>query len=112
MVTDDMHTEVSVDRGIFTLDWTYEGEGLSGEYMPNDPEDKPLLRFTIYKKELNNDKSVTYWPVEDCSYCTLVEYGVPDDVLRGAGHVILQIFVTATSKKKAMEAMSWLEIGA
>jgi len=31
------------------LEWI--GEGYEGDYDPEDPEDVPLLRFTVYRRE-------------------------------------------------------------
>ena len=102
--------EIYIDRGSYRLEWTWEDEGLNGDYNPEDPDDVALLRFTILKQDVW-DKD-TFWPVEDCSYCTQVEYGADTEALRGAGIAILQVFATAPSKKKAMETMSWIKIGA
>lgn len=98
--------EFDVDWNDLRLSWTYEDEGLNGTYDPEDPDDYPLLRFTIYQRQEDD----AYHPVEDCSYCTLVERGVSQDVLLGAGSAILRLFIMSESKKRAMEMMSWLDI--
>jgi hypothetical protein len=95
-----------VDWNEYQLSWTFEDEGLNGTFDPDDPEDTPLLRFTIYRREEDG----AYHPVDDCSYCTMVELGASKDTLRGAGSAILRLFIMSDNKKRAMELMSWLNI--
>lgn len=45
------------------VDWI--GEGWSGDYNPNDPEDAPLLRFYTFEKVLGE-----LVEIHDGSYCT------------------------------------------
>lgn len=51
------------------LEWI--GEGYNGDYQPTDPEDAPLLRFTVSKIHTVNDNTY-HEPVDDASYCTCI----------------------------------------
>lgn len=61
----DEETPVSIDNDKIRVDWYDAGEGLSGDYNPEDPDDIHLLRFDVYKK-VGED----WEEVEDASYCT------------------------------------------
>lgn len=57
---------VSIQGPDVRADWCDLGEGLCGDYDPDDPDDIPLLRFDVY-----------FWddmwvPIDDASYCTLM----------------------------------------
>jgi len=49
----------------WAVDWTWEGEGLAGDYDPSDPDDHPLLRASLFHRPAPN-------AIPDCdlSYCT------------------------------------------
>jgi hypothetical protein len=53
-------------RGNLKVEFDYIGEGLSGDFNPEDPLDIPLLRFYISK--LNPEGEWEY--LEKGSYCT------------------------------------------
>lgn len=76
-------------RGHARIDWIDIGEGLTGGYDPNDPEDVELLRFSVYRFDgddallaaaladpelgLMLDVEGRGWvEVDDASYCTNV----------------------------------------
>lgn len=66
------------------LEWTELGEGICGDYNPNDPKDIELLRFDVSFKRKNGD-----WEFpDDASYCTQ--------------------FPVKASKKEKMDALKWL----
>lgn len=60
--------EYTYSDGPWTLEWEDIGEGYSGDYDPNDPNDKPLLRATML---FDNE------PVDSGSYCTLAPAKTP-----------------------------------
>ena len=59
--------EIEIQNNLLCLEWVYLGEGLCGDYNPDDPEDIPLLRFDAYIKDEGQ-----WTPIEDASYCTCV----------------------------------------
>lgn len=78
----DIETELApptFKREIIKVEWEHIGEGWSGDYNPDDPNDEPLLRFTVYIRGV--------WPefeweqLEDASYCTQMPVGTTYDVL-------------------------------
>jgi len=64
------------------VDFEWNGEGVSGDYNDDDPNDEPRLRFTVYRRE---DEEPTGWAqVEDASYCTNVPARAPRNILARA----------------------------
>ena len=60
--------EAEVTDGVFTLRFVELGEGYSGDYNPDDPDDEELLRVDIFI----NDYEDNPYPDEAVdSYCTL-----------------------------------------
>lgn len=58
--------EVVSKDGLIKVVLEYIGEGYQGDYDPEDAEDEPLLRYSLYQKD---DDGV--WDDVDCgSYCT------------------------------------------
>ena len=62
------------------IEWDQLGEGLSGDYDPDDPDDVELLRFSVYLHtsrytpdafdDAPDDQG--WWSRQDSSYCTYV----------------------------------------
>ena len=83
-------------------------EGWCGEYNPNDPNDKPLLRFdVIYKGEIEDNGS----------YCTQLKATDGRQLLISATESILREAEESfdgehcsNGFKKTMEWMSWIGI--
>lgn len=65
------HSHEVGGRGVKVL-WTYTGEGVDGDYDPEDPKDEPRLRadVTVFA---NHDEERG----EVMSYCTLAPVGTP-----------------------------------
>jgi hypothetical protein len=63
----------SFTRGDWRLEWEHHGEGYSGDYNDEDPDDKALLRADLYY----GDK-----PCNDGSYCTLAPDDTPEETLK------------------------------
>ena len=86
------------------LIWTYDGEGYSGDYNPEDPEDVPLLRFTVMRVTDN----ATWECVEDGSYCTEISVDTEKEALIVLGYDILHMWVLSDHSKRSLEAASWM----
>ena len=80
------------------------GEGLSGDYDPNDKDDIPLLRFTVLKDGE---------PVEDASYCTQVPTDITPteatNVLATIMNEVAEPLAQGYSIKKMCERLSWID---
>ena len=68
----DEETPVSISDDTLMVEWLNIGEGLCGDYNPDNPEDINLLRFDVsYADKEQSNETVTVWEeVEDASYCT------------------------------------------
>ncbi len=91
------------------IEWI--GEGIEGDYYENDPEDIPLLRFSVYKREGDD-----YWEaVDDASYCTNLPATVRPDIARKAVRYIMgwveEPLKENYSIKKICEKLSWIDEG-
>jgi len=88
-----------------TLEWI--GEGMDGDYHPEDEEDYPHLRFTVAKYE-NGE----WMDIDDASYCTLLNARADRAVLRYAAEFLLneveELVNSGTSIKKLCERLSWI----
>jgi hypothetical protein len=80
------------------------GEGLSGDYDPDDKDDVPLLRFTVLK---DNE------PVDDASYCTQVPTNVTiteaTKILGAIMNEVTEPLAQGYSIKKMCERISWID---
>ena len=82
------------------------GEGLCGDYNPDDPEDINFLRFTGFSLEDN-------MPIDDFSYCTTIPADISPELLeKGIQYIALQFkdaYDNGISIKKLGERLSWLD---
>jgi hypothetical protein len=70
--------DIDLERGplLGTLEWI--GEGLDGDYYEDDPNDEPLLRFSVYIRVDDPDAILAnpewpYEPITDTSNCTMLD---------------------------------------
>lgn len=104
LIRKDEKTGISVK-----VEWYNAGEGLQGDYNPDDPDDINLLRFDVYKKE----KDAKEWePVDDASYCTQLPDEVEDWIkVKGLEMLMDEVFeplVGGNRIKKLCEMLSWI----
>lgn len=104
-------TVMEISDDLLMAVWENIGEGWSGDYDPDDPDDKNLLRFTIYIKDYNGN----WEQVDDASYCTTVPYDTPEEDLKSKLETIfeeyrdvLDEYPPAVSVKKLGETLSWI----
>lgn len=80
------------------------GEGLSGDYDPEDKDDIPLLRFTV----LEDGE-----PVEDASYCTqvptIISITEATKIMEAIMNEVHDPVVQGLSIKKMCERLSWID---
>jgi len=101
-----------IKKGIM-VEWVRLGEGLSGDYNPNDPEDVELLRFDVSKQEGDEWSSINEWiEVPDASYCTLFPVNTKKRIkMKGLQYIMNEIWKPITdghSIKKICEQLSWI----
>jgi len=85
-------------RGNLRAEWEYIGEGMSGDYDPDDPNDVELLRFSIV--DVNTDEQL-----EDSSYCTQMPVDTDVEILDRA----LELILDAAGSKRELESLSWMK---
>lgn len=93
----------------FKVVWEYIGEGMSGDYNPEDEKDYPHLRFACYKRPEGHTKGHFEWEqVDDASYCTCLPISTPKTILKLASDKIL--LGLGEDYKKRLEELSWLSL--
>ena len=103
---------MELTRGKISVELEYIGEGWGGDFNDNDPEDTPLLRFTVYRL-VNGEQG----QIDDASYCTQLPEDLPDKKKKKALEIIMdrlsdldgfdEGFVDH-SIKKVCEELSWI----
>jgi hypothetical protein len=103
---------VRLTRDDVTVEWESIGEGYSGDYDPEDPTDKPLLRFYVTHRNVSPSGLVAWDDVEDASYCTTIPEETPEPVLMQLLQYLLDEFyepvMAHQSVKKLGERLSWI----
>ena len=104
------------------------GEGACGSYDPEDPDDEPLLRFSVFgnrtaiEKELGRDAFDHAWEgfgcdeewvaLADASYCTNIPATLPEADLRALLALLMEEVkgpvCDGNSIKKLCERLSWI----
>jgi len=100
--------ELYASRGNLTAVWEYIGEGWSGEYNPDDPEDTELLRFSVYLGTEAEVDAGDCEQMDDASYCTQMPVDTDKQILRRALELILDA-AEEPSPKRALEELSWMK---
>lgn len=108
----DMDTENTGTPNVFVLVvWEYIGEGYEFDYQPDDPDDIPLLRFSVMALR-PEDGTAVFTPVDDGSYCTLMWVNAPKAVLERGANVILDTvahnIAVKSSYRRDLEYLSWM----
>lgn len=104
---DWLHLEY--EEGGVRVCWDDIGEGICGDYNPDDPDDIPLLRFYV---DIFRDGQ--WEEVEDASYCTLMPVTTPKPILDRALRYLHAEYKDAlsdypySSVKKLGERLSWI----
>ena len=97
--------DIELIRGDKRVVWEYIGEGWSGDYNPDDPEDTQLLRFSCFEKVFYHEEDWT--ELSDSSYCTEMPINTPVSILAQAAARIMQE-IEDVSYKRALEQLSYL----
>ena len=83
----------TIQKGNIKVEWVELGEGLCGDYNPDDPDDIELLRFDV---SYQNDKG-EWLEIPDSSYCTMMPVKAPDEIRQKALQVIFNEYYHALS---------------
>lgn len=103
--------------GPVKVSFGYIGEGVSGDYHEDDPNDEPLLRLDVlvsascgYGGEETSDPAWLY--PDQGSICTQVREDATEqeriDALRHAAEYLRDVVERDESVKHAMDRLSWL----
>ena len=83
------------------------GEGINGDYNPDDPDDVALLRFDVY-----GWNGFDWDAIDDASYCTNVPVGTSPEKINELLALIMDEVGddvrAGISIKKKCEGLSWL----
>lgn len=116
----DPETIMSIFDDVLRVDFVNIGEGICGDYDPEDPEDINLLRFDVYVFNPDGDEEyLTDWvEVEDASYCTQIAADTDASVLsKLIGRLFREYrdaidsyedYLSGPSVKKLGERLSWI----
>lgn len=93
--------------GNVMVELVHEGEGFHGEYDPTDPDDQPLLRFSVYQRGEGE-----WEQVENASYCTQLNAGISlSDQIQICRTILGRVKPLINSDKslrRECEDLSWL----
>jgi len=122
----DYPIEIKSEDGLVLVELEYLDEGNSGDYDETDPDDVPLVRFSLYRlyvDGVDNDKfadvcdTCDYDPFEwgavrDGSYCTSIDARSSKEDLEKHGKEILAHVYDGlknlTREKRLYEKLSWI----
>ena len=71
-------TDHSIISDTVRVDFVDLNEGYYGEYDPENPSDKKLLRFDVYTRK----RKKAWEALDDGSYCTEIPVDTPPDDLK------------------------------
>lgn len=90
------------------VDWVELGEGWSGDWNPDDPDDEELLRFDVYWLDDNGE----WVDPGDVSYCTGFPASATAEQREKGLRILMDAFyepmMAGYSGKKIGERMSWI----
>ena len=99
-------------QGKVKVELEYIGEGWNGDYSDEDPNDEPLLRFTVYQNIEGK-----WEQVDNASYCTRLPETLSDEGKRKTLEILMNELsgldgfgegFVSHSIKKPCESLSWL----
>ncbi len=96
-------------KGNIKVEWAKLGEGIDGDYNPDDPDDVELLRFDVSRKTKGHWEAI-----DDASYCTQIPVSAtPEQRQSGLEWIMAEVYEPASqgaSIKKICELLSWLSL--
>lgn len=102
---------MSLESGPLRIEFVFLEEGLHGKYKENDPDDRPLLRFYVLRRDADADNS-NWNEVEDSSFRTCISYDTAPEhlalLLTFIFTAVTNAMQTGESIEKVCEGLSWL----
>lgn len=95
-------------RGNIMAIWESIGEGMSGDYNPDDPDDVEFLRFSVLEFHKTSEFGGQWEYMDDASYCTLMPVDTDERILALALEDILDA-ATSSWPKRRLEDLSWMK---
>lgn len=96
------------------IEWI--GEGISGNYNPQDPEDAPILRFRVLERaplvidtEAGDEDGWTF--IEGTSHCCGLDAEISDATKAMAASFIMSEVKGKADLKGICERLAWLRLG-
>ena len=87
------------------------GEGYNGDYDPDDPNDTPLLRFTVSIHYVDEDQ---WYQIDDASYCTRLPVSITEEQANSVLNLIMNevydAVIGGNSIKRRCEMLSWVSL--
>lgn len=102
-----------IEDGVLVL-WEYIDEGADGDWDPENPDDTPLLRFSVHQPDPEElvDPGWPWVQVDDGSWCTNMPVDTDTMLLGRALHYILSQVGDAVrageSIDRVSQELSWL----
>lgn len=102
----------TIIRGKVKVEWAELGEGICGDYDPEDKDDIELLRFDVFIKDI---KGANGWTDPgDASYCTRMPVSATkEQKIDGLKWIMDEVYGPLTdgySIKKLCERLSWIDL--
>jgi hypothetical protein len=102
-------TDIRVERGPVIVDIEWIGEGNDGDFYIDDPDDEPLLRFTVSKR--TSDGLIEQ--IDDASYSTRLPIDTDvaklDNVAETIMNEVYDQVMAGHSIKKLCQRLSWID---
>lgn len=96
-------------RNNVKIEWVELGEGLDGDYDPNDQEDIELLRFDVFVQ-----RNGQWEDPGNASYCTMFPAKTSDTIkMEGLQYLMDEIYEPASNGhgiKRLCERLSWIDV--
>ena len=93
--------------GMVKVEFEWIGEGWDGDYDEEDPDDTPLLRFSVYRLDGH-----VWEAIDDASYCTRMPATSDVELVMDAAQYVMDrieyLVLNDYSIKKACEHLSWI----
>lgn len=97
-----------VIRDNLRVDWSELGEGYSGDYNPNDPDDVELLRFDVF---VWSDETHEWRDPGDVSYCTrFPASATPEQRQKALVYIMDELEPNHGNLKHTCERLSWISL--
>lgn len=98
----------SLTRNNIKVELGHIGEGKFGDFDPDDTDDYPHLRFSVFKRD-----GEEWEELDDASYCTTLNAALSVKEMDIALGILMQAFydkaTAGKSVKKIGEKMSWID---